>query len=208
MIAFGQKALAGKKGLVLGIANEHSIAFGCAQAFRALGAELAITYTNEKTRTYVQPLARDLAAPPLLPRRVVWAAGPGRSGVSNHRADLGSAGFRAPLHRICAEGGSAGPTSRQLAGWIPPGHGHLVPLVHPHGAIGGAFDAQRRRAFRDEFLRRREGHRALQLDGTREGRLGERRALSCLRAWPKGDTGSRDFARTNKNASAIWNRPF
>src|SRR5215469_2219773 len=67
MIDFGQKPLAGKKGLVLGIANEHSIAFGCAQAFRALGAELAITYANEKTRTYVEPLARDLAAPVFLP---------------------------------------------------------------------------------------------------------------------------------------------
>ncbi|HEY4738189.1 MAG TPA: enoyl-ACP reductase FabI [Xanthobacteraceae bacterium] len=63
MIDFGQKPLAGKKGLVLGIANEHSIAFGCAEAFRALGAELAITYANGKTRTYVEPLARDLAAP-------------------------------------------------------------------------------------------------------------------------------------------------
>src|SRR5215831_15268866 len=67
MIEFAQKPLAGKKGLVLGIANEHSIAFGCAQAFRALGAELAITYANEKTRTYVEPFARDLAAPVLLP---------------------------------------------------------------------------------------------------------------------------------------------
>jgi enoyl-[acyl-carrier protein] reductase I len=59
--------LAGKKGLVLGIANEHSIAFGCAQAFRALGAELAITYANEKAKTYVEPLARDLAASVFLP---------------------------------------------------------------------------------------------------------------------------------------------
>ena len=37
-------------GLVLGIANEHSIAYGCAKAFRALGAELAITYLNDKAR--------------------------------------------------------------------------------------------------------------------------------------------------------------
>jgi enoyl-[acyl-carrier protein] reductase I len=38
MIDVSQPPLAGKKGLVPGIANEHSIAFGCAQAFRALGA--------------------------------------------------------------------------------------------------------------------------------------------------------------------------
>jgi enoyl-[acyl-carrier protein] reductase I len=67
MIDIVQKPLAGKKGLILGIANEHSIAFGCAQAFRALGAELAITYSNEKTKTYTEPLAQALAAPIFLP---------------------------------------------------------------------------------------------------------------------------------------------
>jgi enoyl-[acyl-carrier protein] reductase I len=52
-----------RRALVAGIANEHSIAYGCAQAFRELGAELAITYVNEKTRKYVEPLAQELGAP-------------------------------------------------------------------------------------------------------------------------------------------------
>lgn len=56
------KALAGKRALVLGIANEHSIAYGCARVFRALGAELAVTYLNEKARPFVEPLAHDLGA--------------------------------------------------------------------------------------------------------------------------------------------------
>ena len=47
----------GKKGLVVGIANEHSIAWGCAHALHDAGAELAITYQNEKTKSYVAPLA-------------------------------------------------------------------------------------------------------------------------------------------------------
>ena len=55
--------LQGKKALVVGIANENSIAFGCARAFRQLGAELAITYLNDKARLYVEPLARQLEAP-------------------------------------------------------------------------------------------------------------------------------------------------
>ena len=55
--------LHGRKALVVGIANEHSIASGCARAFRELGAEVAITYGNEKTRSYVEPIARRLAAP-------------------------------------------------------------------------------------------------------------------------------------------------
>jgi enoyl-[acyl-carrier protein] reductase I len=59
--------LAGAKALVVGIANEHSIAYGCAAAFRALGAELAITYLNDKARPHVEPLARKLEAPVFLP---------------------------------------------------------------------------------------------------------------------------------------------
>jgi enoyl-[acyl-carrier protein] reductase I len=62
--------LSGKKALVLGIANEHSIAFGCARAFRQLGAELAITYLNDKARPYVEPLARQLEAPIFEPLNV------------------------------------------------------------------------------------------------------------------------------------------
>src|SRR4029453_4563118 len=60
-------ALKGKKALVIGIANEHSIAYGCAKAFRELGADLAITYLNEKSKAYVEPLARELGAPVFMP---------------------------------------------------------------------------------------------------------------------------------------------
>jgi len=63
MIDIAQKPLSGKKGLVLGIANEHSLAYGCAKAFRAFGAELAITYSSNKAKPYVEPLARELDAP-------------------------------------------------------------------------------------------------------------------------------------------------
>jgi enoyl-[acyl-carrier protein] reductase I len=59
--------LAGKKALVVGIANEHSIAYGCANAFCKLGADLAITYLNEKARPHVAPLAEALGAPIFLP---------------------------------------------------------------------------------------------------------------------------------------------
>jgi enoyl-[acyl-carrier protein] reductase I len=59
--------LKGKKALVAGIANEHSIAYGCAKAFRELDADLAITYATEKTKTYVEPLARELEAPVFMP---------------------------------------------------------------------------------------------------------------------------------------------
>jgi enoyl-[acyl-carrier protein] reductase I len=61
------KLLEGKKGLIVAIANENSIAWGCAKAFRAFGAELAVTYLNEKAKKYVEPLARELEAPIVMP---------------------------------------------------------------------------------------------------------------------------------------------
>jgi enoyl-[acyl-carrier protein] reductase I len=61
------KLLEGKRGLVVGIANDQSIAWGCAKAFRAFGAELAVTYLNEKAKKYVEPLARALEAPIMMP---------------------------------------------------------------------------------------------------------------------------------------------
>lgn len=62
-----QPALKGAKALVVGVANEHSIAYGCAKAFRELGADLALTYLNDKAKPYVEPLARQLEAPLFLP---------------------------------------------------------------------------------------------------------------------------------------------
>jgi enoyl-[acyl-carrier protein] reductase I len=61
------KLLEDKKGLIVGIANEHSIAWGCAKAFRAFGAEVAVTYLNDKARTFVEPLARELDSPIVMP---------------------------------------------------------------------------------------------------------------------------------------------
>lgn len=54
--------LAGHKALVVGVANEHSIAYGCAKAFRSAGADLALTWLNDKARGYVEPLAQGLGA--------------------------------------------------------------------------------------------------------------------------------------------------
>lgn len=59
--------LHGKKGLVVGIANADSIAFGCARAFRDAGADLAVTYLNDKARPYVAPLAEQLGSDIVLP---------------------------------------------------------------------------------------------------------------------------------------------
>ncbi|MEM8588747.1 MAG: enoyl-ACP reductase FabI [Pseudomonadota bacterium] len=59
--------LAGKKGLVVGIANQHSIAAGCASAFAAAGAELAVTYLNDKAKPYVEPVAEAVGSEIFMP---------------------------------------------------------------------------------------------------------------------------------------------
>ncbi len=60
-------SLAGKRGLVVGIANEHSIATGCARAFAACGARLGATYLNEKAKPHVQAVTDELPCDFLLP---------------------------------------------------------------------------------------------------------------------------------------------
>jgi len=60
-------SLAGKKALVIGIANEDSIAYGCAKAFRDQGAELAITFQDARAEPYVRPIAEQLGADIILP---------------------------------------------------------------------------------------------------------------------------------------------
>lgn len=60
-------SLEGQKILVVGVANDQSIAWGCAKAFRAQGADLAITYLNDKAERHVRPLAEELGASLILP---------------------------------------------------------------------------------------------------------------------------------------------
>jgi len=83
-------SLSGKYGLVVGIANMSSIAYGCASAFRDAGAELAVTYLNEKAKPHVEPLAEELGADLFLPCDV---REPGQVGalfeaISKHRGRL------------------------------------------------------------------------------------------------------------------------
>jgi enoyl-[acyl-carrier protein] reductase I len=63
--------LDGMKALVIGVANDQSIAWGCAQAFHQAGAQVALTYLNERAKPYVAPLAESIGAPLLLPLDVV-----------------------------------------------------------------------------------------------------------------------------------------
>jgi enoyl-[acyl-carrier protein] reductase I len=75
--------LTGKRGLVVGIANEHSIAAGCARAFVAAGATIAATYVNENALPHVRGVTDPLGVSLLMPCDVRRAA---RRGVRPDRA--------------------------------------------------------------------------------------------------------------------------
>jgi enoyl-[acyl-carrier protein] reductase I len=67
MVQVPNPVLKDRKALVVGIANDNSIAYGCAQAFAQLGANLAVTYLNERSRPYVEPLAQQVGAEIFMP---------------------------------------------------------------------------------------------------------------------------------------------
>ena len=133
MIAQLDRTLEGRKGLVVGIANAHSIAYGCARAFRALGAELAVTYLNDKARPHVEPLAQELQAPIFLPCDVQDDAQVDALSAAHSRT-LGPARLRPARRCIRAQAGPPGPADRLVARGIPDGDGHLLPLIYSAGA--------------------------------------------------------------------------
>jgi enoyl-[acyl-carrier protein] reductase I len=62
--------LSGRKALIVGVANDRSIAWGCAQAMRKAGAEIAMTYATDRAKPHVEPLAQQLGAEIFLPLEV------------------------------------------------------------------------------------------------------------------------------------------
>ncbi len=113
--------LKGKKALVTGIANDQSIAWGCAKAFHAFGAEVAVTYLNDKSKPYVEPLAKEIGAPIFMPLDL-QREGPVGGGVRENREVSGASStcacIRSPLHpkRTCR---AASSTARRKASSLP-----------------------------------------------------------------------------------------
>jgi enoyl-[acyl-carrier protein] reductase I len=131
------KLLEGKRGLIVGIANEQSIAWGCAKAFRALGAELAVTYLNDKAKKYVEPLARELEASILMPLDV-RAPGQMEAVFERIAKDWGKLDFAVHSIAFCRRRYEA----RRRR--VTPGFSHhqTCPAdIHPRGTSRGAADA-------------------------------------------------------------------
>lgn len=137
--------LKGRRGLVIGVANEHSIAFGCAAKLRGFGAEIALTYQNDKARPHVEPLAERIQAELLLPLDVTEPAGVA-SVMESIRQRWGCLDFvihsiayapRQDLHgRIvdCSREGFLQAMQISCHSFIELAH-HAEPLMRPGGAL-------------------------------------------------------------------------
>jgi enoyl-[acyl-carrier protein] reductase I len=137
--------LKGRRGLVVGVANGDSIAFGCAAKLRAFGAEIALTYLNDKARPHVEPLAEQLDASLLMPLDVMQ---PGQMAAvfEQIRSTWGSLDFvihsiafapRDDLHgRIvdCLQTGFLQAMQVSCHSFIEMAH-HAEPLMNPGGAL-------------------------------------------------------------------------
>ena len=94
-----QDLMKGKRGLIMGVANDHSIAWGIARALAAQGAELAFTYQGEALGKRVKPLAQSLGVDLVLPCDVEDIASVDAV-FEALRATVGRAGFPGPCHRL------------------------------------------------------------------------------------------------------------
>ena len=141
---------------MVGVANEHSIAFGCAAKLRAFGAELAITYLNEKSERFVRPLAEQVEAGLILPLDVEQ---PGQIDevFDRIRAEWGGLDF--VIHSIAfapREDLHGQVTDCSLAGFPASDAGVLL-FIHRTGQARRAVNDAWRRAFNDELLWRQQG---------------------------------------------------
>jgi len=136
-------SLEGQKALVVGIANEHSIAFGIARALRAQGADLAVTWLNDKAEPHVRPLAEELEAEIMMPLDVaqpdqlaaVFAAIDGRWGRLDTLVHSIAFAPRADLHgRVvdCSAGGFALAMDTSVHSFL-----RMIHLAEPRMTAGG-----------------------------------------------------------------------
>ena len=190
------------RGLIVGIANDQSIAWGCAKAFRALGAELAVTYLNDKAKNFVEPLARELEAPIFMPLDV---SVPGQIEAVFERIakEWGELDFlihsiafspKEALHgRVVDVPRDGFLTTMDVSCWSFIRMAHLAEPLMKNGGTHVHHD----------LLRQPDGGEELQHHGRRQGGAGMRGALHRGRARPEGHPRPRDLAGAARDARRL-----
>ena len=129
--------LTGKKALVVGVANDRSIAWGCAAAMRKAGAEIAMTYLSERAKPHVEPLAQQVEAPIFMPLEVRDPAQV--DALFDAVAKLwGRIDILVHSIAFAPQGSVAGPRGGLSARRLPVRNGRVLLVLPRHGAPGGS----------------------------------------------------------------------
>ena len=169
--------MSGKRGLVMGVANDHSIAWGIACALSAHGAELAFTYQGEALGKRVHPLAMSINSSLVLPCDVEDLASVDAVFVALSQA-WGTPGFCSSLHRLFRPKRTEGPLCRDLPRELRSHDGDIGVFLHGNRQARRGADAERRRDADAHVRRGDAGHAELQRHGRRQGGPGGERAIS------------------------------
>ena len=206
MAEHGQGLLAGKRGLVMGVANNRSIAWGIARSARAHGARARLHLSGRRPEEAGRAAGRELGAH-VVGHCDVTDAGHHRRGVRRGRPGLPRGHrLRRPLHRLLRQGRADRPLRRDARGQLHQVAPDLLLLVHGGGPARREDDAARRLAADADLLRRREVDAALQRHGRRQGGARSLRALPRGRSRPEEHPRQRDLGRPDQDAGGLGHR--
>ena len=196
----------GKRGLILGVANNRSLAWGIAKACRAQGADVAFTYQGDALKKRVEPLAQEVGAR-VFGHCDVTEPGHHRRSVRDRAEDLGLARFRRACRRLLRQEGTRRPLCRHHARTTSAGR-MLISCYSfaAHRPARREADAGRRLAADADLLRRRKVDSALQRHGRRQGRAGNVGALSRRRSRHQENPRQRHLVRSDQDAGGGGHR--
>ena len=196
--------MAGKRGLVMGLANDKSIAWGIARALHGAGAEIAVSHQGGPLQKRAAPLAERIGA------RMIECHVDDEASLdacfARAEGGVGHARLRGPRDRVLGQERAARALRRHEPQELPRLDGRLSLLVHRRRPARRRDDAGGRQPADADLLRRREGHAALQCDGRREGRA---RGVGALhrrgpgaRAHPAATRSARARSRRSRRAAS------
>ena len=203
-MAEAAKLMAGKRGVVFGVANNRSIAWGITKACHDNGAEIALTFQGDAIKKRVEPLAAESA-----PSSFFLATSP-TSKVSmrclSHSPTFGGHRFSRPCRCLFRQRGARRALYRHEQGQFHPDAARLLLLLHRARQARRETDAGRRLIADADLLRRREGDAALQCDGRGQGRPRSERAVSRSRSRQGKYPRQRHLRRADQDAGGIGHR--
>ena len=198
-----QGLMHGKRGLIMGVANDHSIAWGIARALAAHEAKLAFTYQGDALGKRVKPLAASVGADLVLPCDVEDLASVDTVFAELEKR-LGNARFRRPRHRFFRQEPAHRPLCRHDARKLFAHDADLLLLVHRSGQARRRHDAEWRRHAHAYLQRRLARDAELQRHGRRQGGPRSVGALSRRRLRQRAASAS---TPSHPDPSARWPVP-